>query len=235
MENVRSAVARFLTEEEVRALATRLEAKVGDLLLLMAGPESVVSGALGDLRQELGTRLELAPKDLLAMGFVTDMPLVEWNEEESRWDSVHHPFTAPAESDLPKLESSPGEVMSRAYDLICNGYELASGSIRIHNRDLQVKAFELLGYSEAEVEEQFGHLLEALDLGAPPHGGIAPGIDRFVMLLADEETIRDVIPFPKTQSAMDPLTGAPSAVPAEQLQELGLRLAEGVTTTADES
>jgi aspartyl-tRNA synthetase len=174
----------------------------------------------------MGRRLGLADPDMLAFAFVTDFPLLEWSEEEHRWDSVHHPFTAPVEEDIPLLDTKPGQAMSKAYDLVCNGSELASGSIRIHRRELQERIFALLGHSPEQMQERFGHLLEALEYGAPPHGGIAPGIDRLVMLLADAENLREVIAFPKTQNAMDPLFGAPSPVTQEQLQELHIRVVE---------
>jgi aspartyl-tRNA synthetase len=178
-----------------------------------------------DLRQE-------ADPNCLAFCFVTDYPLLEWNADMEHWEPMHHPFTAPVEEDIPLLDSDPGKVRSRHYDFVCNGCELSSGSIRIHTRELQEKIFRLLGYGQEEMDERFGTLLEALEYGAPPHGGIAPGIDRVVMLLAGEQTIREVIPFPKNQNAADMMMDAPSAVSAEQLKELGLRLRnDGVLKT----
>jgi len=153
-------------------------------------------------------------------------PLLDWNEEAGRWEPMHHPFTAPREEDAPLLDTAPEKVHGKHYDMVCNGYEVAGGSIRIHTSELQRKIFKLLGYTDEEVEERFGHLLEAFSYGAPPHGGIAPGIDRIMMLLAGEETIREVIPFPKNQSAMDLTFNAPSPVTEEQLAELHLRLRE---------
>lgn len=223
-ERIRSAAMKHLSVERIKEIAARLGAKMGDLLLIVAGSTAVVNRALAPLRLEMGHRLQLQDPDLLAFAFVVDYPLFEWSEEEGRWDSTHHPFTAPKEDDIPLLDSNPGEVMSKAYDLVCNGCELSSGSIRIHDRNLQEKVFRLLGYSPEEVQQRFGHMLEAFEYGAPPHGGIAPGIDRLVMLLAKEESIREVIAFPKNQAARDPMTDAPSPVPDEQLKELHLRL-----------
>ena len=205
-------------------MAARFEAKEGDLLLIVAGKASVVEGALSALRLEVARRLELADPNLLVFCFILDYPLLEWSEEEGRWEPMHHPFTAPKDEDIPLLDTAPERVHAKHYDLVCNGCELSSGSIRIHKRELQEKVFRLLGYGKEEVTQRFGHLLEAFEYGAPPHGGIAPGIDRVVMILAGEETIRDVIPFPKNQSAMDMMFDAPSPVSEEQLRELHLRL-----------
>jgi aspartyl-tRNA synthetase len=224
LDKVRSAVTRCFTIDQVRAMVKRLHARPGDLLLFAADKAQVVNAVLSQLRLEMADRLGLADPNLMVFAFIRDYPLMEWNEESHRWDSMHHPFTAPREEDIPLLDTDPGRVRSRHYDFICNGYELSSGSIRIHDSQMQRKIFSLLGYSDEEVRERFGHLLEALEFGAPPHGGIAPGIDRFVMLLAGEENIREVIAFPKTKSAIDLMTNAPDAISEEQLQELHLGL-----------
>lgn len=220
-----SVAARFLTSEEISNIANRLEAKGGDLILIVAGKTEVASRALGQLRQEIGEWLGLIDHNFLAFVFIVDYPLLEWNEE-GHWEPMHHPFTAPREEDIPLLDTAPEKVKSRHYDIVCNGCEISSGSIRIHNRDVQNKIFKLLGYSQKEIDTRFGHLLEAFEYGAPPHGGIAPGIDRLVMLLAGEQSIREVIPFPKNQSAFDLLFDAPSEVSDEQLRELHLALRE---------
>ncbi len=226
IEMVKSVAAKFLTIDRVKQMAERLSASIGDLLLIIAGKPRLVNMALDKLRQEMGHRLKLAEPNRLAFAFVVDFPLFDRNEETGQWEPMHHPFTSPRDEDMSLLDTAPEKVQGRHYDMICNGFELGGGSIRIHKAELQRKVFRLLGYRDEEIEERFGHLLEAFEYGAPPHGGIASGIDRTVMLLTGEENIRDVMAFPKSQSATDLLFGAPVSATDEQLAELHIRLRE---------
>ena len=208
-----------------RRLADKMGAVPGDLVLLMAGPSKQVNTWLSAMRDHMGKILGLADPQTLAFAFVTKFPLFDWNADRNRWDSSHHPFTSPAEGQEDLLEGEDlGSIDSKAYDLVCNGSELASGSIRIHRREEQEKIFRILGYSNEEINEKFGQILEAFEYGAPPHGGIAPGIDRLVAILAGSTSIRDVIAFPKTQTGADLLFGSPAPVEPEQLKELELGL-----------
>jgi aspartyl-tRNA synthetase len=218
----KSPVMKFLSDVEVAAMAQRLGAREGDLLLIVADMPPVVAAALGELRVELGRRLNLLDKNLMAFCWIIDTPLLEWNAESKHWQAKHHQFTSPLDDDLPLLDTDPGAARAKQYDVVCNGFEVGGGSIRIHRRDIQEKIFRLIGLTDEEAFGMFGHLLEAFEYGTPPHGGIAPGIDRLVMLLAGEDNIRQVIAFPKTQSAVEPMTGAPGAVDVGQLTELGL-------------
>jgi aspartyl-tRNA synthetase len=219
---LKSSVAKFFPEDQLLAIAQRLEAQPGDLLLIVADQPNVVADSLGRLRSEMGARLKLIDPNVLAFTWVVDFPLLEWSTEENRWQAKHHPFTAPMDEDLPLMTSDPGAVRAKAYDIVCNGFEAGGGSIRIHSRDVQELMFRTLGLNMDEAKLQFGHLLEAFEYGAPPHGGIAPGIDRLVMLLAGEDNIREVMAFPKSQSAVDIMTDAPSAISERQWKELHL-------------
>jgi aspartyl-tRNA synthetase len=190
----------------------------------VADKPAVVNKTLDELRRQMAQRLNLADSNLLAFAFVLDFPFLEWSQAENRWEPMHHPFTAPRWEDVALLDSDPARVRGQHYDVVCNGYELGSGSIRIHDRGFQERVFSFLGYSKEETERRFGGFLEALEYGAPPHGGIAIGLDRLVMLLAGEPNIREVMAFPKTQSAADLMVNAPSPVKEEQLQELHIHL-----------
>ena len=220
--SVRSPVEKFLSPDELASVVECLNAAEGDLVCIVADQQDRVNVALDGLRRDLAARLGLIPDDAWAFCWMVEPPLFEYSDDEQRWVSVHHPFTSPASEDL-----TPETAKARAYDLVLNGFEVGGGSTRIHDASTQRKVFETLGLPRDEVEEQFGHLLRALSLGAPPHGGIAMGVDRLVMIMAGKDAIRDVIAFPKSQSGTDPLTGAPAAVDDRQLRELGLALRAG--------
>lgn len=220
---IKSPIAKFFTPEELDEIIRTMDGQEGDLLLFVADSPKVVAASLGALRLKLGKELGLIPENSFQFVWVTDFPLVEYDQELERYVSLHHPFTQPLIEDLPSLQSAPGKVRAQAYDLVLNGVELGGGSIRIHNSDLQKQIFELLSLTEAEIQDKFGFLLEAFQYGTPPHGGIAFGLDRMIMLLAGSETIRDVIAFPKTASATDLMTNAPSDVSLEQLAELYIK------------
>ena len=201
-----------------------MKGEPGDLILCVADKPDITNESLGRLRLELGKRLELIDENTLAFCWVIDFPYLVWNEDEERWDPSHHLFTAPMDEDIPLLDTDPGQARGKQYDLVLNGYEVAGGSIRIHQRDLQEKVFGLIGLEIEEAKDQFGHMLEAFEFGTPPHGGIAPGIDRLVMLLAGEPNIREVIAFPKSQNASDLMASAPTEVTLPQLRDLHIKL-----------
>jgi aspartyl-tRNA synthetase len=204
----------------------RLEAEVGDVLFFVADKPDVVNAALSNLRLKLGKMANLIDDSKINVLWVVDFPMFEWNEDENRWEALHHPFTSPKEEDVEKLLENPGEVRARAYDMVLNGVEIGGGSIRIHREDVQEKVFKVIGLSDEEAQERFGFLLEALKYGAPPHGGMAFGLDRLCAIMRGEESIRDVIAFPKTQRGQCLLTGAPDTVRPEQLEELHIEVTE---------
>jgi len=221
---LQSNIAKFFDRVSLARLGQRLRARPGDLILLIADTPATAAPAMGQLRLKLGRDLGLIRNDAAELCWITDFPLFEWDAAEGRWTSVNHPFTAPHPEDAPLLESEPGRVRALAYDLVLNGEEAGGGSIRIHDPNLQRRAFAVLGIDAAQARRRFGFLLEALSYGAPPHGGIAFGLDRLMMQLEGTDSIRDVIPFPKTQTGADLMTDAPAPVDPGQLKELGLRL-----------
>ena len=226
-EGFRSPLTRFFSDDRLRVIVDRLGAGPGDLLLIVADTAEVASTALGELRLEIGRRLGLMAPGVLAFAWVTEVPAFEWNAERNSWQAKHHQFTAPLDADLPFLESDPGQVRAKQYDIVCNGYELGGGSIRIYRRDIQEKVFKIIGLSDEEAFAKFGHLLEAFEFGTPPHGGIAVGVDRLSMVLAGRDNIREMVAFPKTQSATEPMTGSPSALNQEELATIHLTVTSG--------
>jgi aspartyl-tRNA synthetase len=215
-----STVSKFFTPETLGKLAQMLKARAGDLILLISDKPNIAAEAMGQLRLWLGGELDLIDRNAFKFLWVLDFPLFEYDEKEKRWDAKHHPFTAPVPEDIPLLDTDPGQVRAQAYDICLNGEEIGGGSIRIHRSDIQEKVFKVLGIDAEKAKEKFGFLLEALSFGAPPHGGIAFGVDRIMMILMNRDSIRDVIPFPKTQTGLCLMTGAPSDVTDAQLKEL---------------
>ena len=228
-DDFRSPLKNYLSADVVRELAQACGAAVGDLILMVAGPATIANLALSTLRNEMARQLNLIDENQFAFVWVYNFPLFEWDDQTRGWTPAHHVFSQPKPEHLNIIESSPGEVYAELFDLTCNGIELGSGSIRIHDADVQRKVFNVIGYSDDEVAERFGHLLRAFQYGAPPHGGMGLGLDRLVAMLAGETSIREVIAFPKTQSASDPLFDAPSTIAPDQLLELGLLLDPNVT------
>jgi aspartyl-tRNA synthetase len=222
----KSSVDKFFGAEDFKEWATAMNAQPGDLMLILAGDRMPTLTALGVLRLEMGDRLELRDKNVFAPLWVLDFPLLEWDEEEERYTAMHHPFTSPKDEDLELFDSDPGKMRANAYDFVINGVEIGGGSIRIHNRELQQKMFRALGIGEKEAEEKFGFLLNAFKYGAPPHGGIAFGFDRWCAVMGGSESIRDYIAFPKNNAGRDLMIDSPSKIDAKQLEELNLRIAE---------
>jgi len=222
-DGMQSPILKFLPDEVIDELVNRIDINDGDIIFFGADKENIVNDALGALRVRIGKDLNLLEEGWQPL-WVTDFPMFEKDKNSNNWTSLHHPFTAPSIDDAEELENNPGKVLSKAYDMVLNGSEIGGGSIRIHNKKMQAKVFKLLNISDAEAQEKFGFLLQALEYGCPPHGGIAFGLDRIIMLLSGAESIRDVIAFPKTQTASCPLTDAPGEVSSEQLKETGIRL-----------
>jgi aspartyl-tRNA synthetase len=231
-EGLKSPIAKFLSEVEVAALTTGIGAVEGDLVLLVADQPDVVAKALSTLRLEFGERLGLADPNVLAFCWVIEFPLLEWDEEGNRWDATHNPFSSYFEEDEHLLDTDPGRVRAKQYDLVGNGFELGGGSIRIHDRAKQERIFSMMGHSTEAQQERFGAILDALEYGAPPHGGIAPGIDRLIMVFAHEENIREVMAFPKNQRGVDLMFNAPDAVDRQQLDDLGLKVRQDLVEAA---
>ena len=220
---VKSPIAKFFTKEQMDAILATAKAEPGDLLFFVADKPSVVAAALGALRIEMAKRLNLIDPDALEFLWVVDFPMFEYDEEEKRYVAMHHPFTSPRDEDLPLLETDPSKVYAKAYDMVLNGTEIGGGSIRIHRRDVQKAIFKAIGLTDEQAVEKFGFMMNAFEYGAPPHGGLAFGLDRLIMIMAKCDSIRDVIAFPKTQSASDLMTQAPNDVDEKQLRELHIR------------
>ena len=222
-EGLKSQISKFFSDEQLENIRQAAAAEEGDLILIIADKPAVAVNAMGQLRLEMARRMNLIDPDKLAFAWVLDFPMFEYDEEEKRYVAMHHPFTSPRDEDIQYLESDPGKIKAKAYDMVLNGTEIGGGSIRIFQRDVQEKVFKAIGLTEEEANEKFGYLLEAFEFGTPPHGGIAFGLDRLIMLMAKRSSIRDVIAFPKTQSATDLMSQAPSEVSLRQLKELSIR------------
>jgi aspartyl-tRNA synthetase len=220
----KSSVDKFFDQEALKSWAEKFDAKPGDLMLVLAGATGKTRKALNELRLEMGNRLELRSKDVFKPLWVVDFPLLEWDEDSERWHAMHHPFTSPKPDDVGYMETDPGKVRANAYDMVLNGNEIGGGSIRIYDKETQSRMFDLLGFTKEDAEAQFGFLMNAFEYGAPPHGGLAFGLDRLVSILGGQETIRDFIAFPKNNSGRDVMIDAPSPIDQEQLDELSLAL-----------
>lgn len=225
-DEIQSPILKFIGDDTMGAILKKLEAKTGDLVLFVADKNDTVYAALGNLRNHIADEMGLIPEDVIAPLWIVEFPLFEYDEEEGRYVAKHHPFTSPMDEDLDKLESDPGACRAKAYDIVINGDEMGGGSIRIHDSEVQSRMFKALGFTKEETEEKFGFLIEAFRFGAPPHGGLAYGLDRLIMLLTGEKNMRHVIAFPKTQSASDLLTGAPVSLPEKQLEEVHIHVIE---------
>jgi aspartyl-tRNA synthetase len=224
MGEVKSPLTKFMSGDEVQAIIDRLQGKAGDLLLFVADSAKVCNDVLSRLRVKLAERLKLIDPDEMALCWIVDFPLLHFDEESQRYEAEHNPFSSMEEAHVARLDTDPLNIRAKQYDIICNGYEIGGGSVRINVAEIQYKVFSLMKLDGEQIKEQFGHMLEAFEYGAPPHGGIALGLDRLVMLLANEDSIREVIAFPKTQSALDLMMGAPSPVDEKQLRELHLQV-----------
>jgi len=230
---IRGSIAKFFTPEELKAIADKADAKAGDVILFVADKDSVVYASLGALRCEIAKRFDLIPDGMFNLLWVTDFPLFEYSEEEDRFVAMHHPFTAPKDEDIELLDTNPGKARAKAYDIVLNGYELGGGSIRIYDPNLQQKMFEALGFTSEQAMERFGYLINAFRYGTPPHGGMAYGLDRIVMLMAGTDSIRDVIAFPKVKDSGELMIQSPDVVDQKQLDELGLKIVNGVDRHAN--
>ena len=231
---IRGSIAKFFSPEELKAIADKADAKSGDVILFVADKDSVVYASLGALRCEIAKRFDLIPEGMFNLLWVTDFPLLEYDEEENRYVAMHHPFTSPKDEDIELLDTDPGKVRAKAYDIVLNGYELGGGSIRIYDANMQQKMFETLGFTPEQAQERFGYLLNAFRYGTPPHGGLAYGLDRIVMLMAGADSIRDVIAFPKVKDSGELMIQSPDVVDKKQLDELGLAIVNGVDRHATE-
>ena len=229
----KSSFAKFMTEEQMQALISAMDGKPGDLLLFAADKNKVVWDVLGNLRLEIARQLDLLKKDDYKFLWVTEFPLLEYSEEQGRFVAMHHPFTMPMDEDWHLIDSDPGAVRAKAYDIVLNGTEIGGGSVRIHQSDIQSKMFEVLGFTPEKAQEQFGFLLEAFKYGVPPHAGLAYGLDRVVMLMGGCDSIREVIAFPKVKDASCLMTEAPTPVDPKQLEELGIEVCEETETTEE--